>query len=89
MPKVASPTHRNAVVFRIIFTVRIAKEKEQELQDIYRRQLEAMEKAKQEKEANETQESLNVKEEMTEEEKMREELKKALEENLEETKKED
>ena len=69
--------------------VRIAKEKEQELQDIYRRQLEAMEKAKQEKEASETQEPVEIKVELTEEEKIKEELKKALEENLEETKKED
>ena len=69
--------------------VRIAKEKEQELQDIYRRQLEAMEKAKQEKEASETQEPVEITVELTEDEKIKEELKKALEDNLEETKKED
>ena len=69
--------------------VRIAKEKEQELQDIYRRQLEAMEKAKQEKEANETQETVEIKVELTEDEKIKEELKKALEDNLKETNKED
>ena len=48
-----------------------------------------MEKAKQEKEASETQEPVEIKVELTEDEKIKEELKKALEDNLKETNKED
>ena len=48
-----------------------------------------MEKAKQQKEANETQKTVEIKVELTEDEKIKEELKKALEDNLKETNKED
>ena len=74
--------------------IRIAKEKEQELQDIYRRQLEAMEKAKQEALANANKETVETKEEPLasevveekkgEEETLMDEYRKALEQNVKE-----